>query len=66
MADADRAGERLDLQPRFNQRVTSVTQDGAGWITRTPDAEYRSRFVVIATGYARQPNMPSFQTSAPT
>jgi cation diffusion facilitator CzcD-associated flavoprotein CzcO len=50
----------LDLKPRFNQRVVSVEQDATGWITRTPDAEYRSRFVVIATGYARQPNMPDF------
>jgi indole-3-pyruvate monooxygenase len=50
----------LDLQPRFNQRVVSVEQHASGWITRTPDAEYRSRFVVIATGYARQPNRPDF------
>src|SRR5690606_15896178 len=48
----------LDLQPRFNQRVVSVEQDASGWITRTPDAAYRSRVVVIATGYARQPNLP--------
>jgi indole-3-pyruvate monooxygenase len=50
----------LELRPRFGQRVFSVEQDGGGWITRTPDAKYRSRFVVIATGYARQPNLPEF------
>lgn len=50
----------LDLRPRFGQRVVSVARSGDGWTTQTQDASYRSRVVVVATGYARQPNMPSF------
>jgi cation diffusion facilitator CzcD-associated flavoprotein CzcO len=52
--------DALDLQPRYEQHVFSVQQDASGWITETQDTLYRSRFVVIATGYARQPNMPNF------
>jgi indole-3-pyruvate monooxygenase len=50
----------LSLAPRFNQQVASVEQDDGGWIIRTQDAACRSRFVVVATGYARAPYMPSF------
>jgi indole-3-pyruvate monooxygenase len=50
----------LELNPRFGQKVVSVEQGDSGWITRTEDVTYRSRFVVIATGYARQPQTPTF------
>ena len=46
------------LTPRFGQRVVSVRRDGAGWLTRSEDTSYRSRNVVIATGYTRVPNRP--------
>lgn len=51
---------KQELAPRFGQQVIAVEQKGNGWITRTPNAEYKSRFVVVATGYARQPNLPTF------
>ena len=46
------------LAPRFSQRVVSVRRGGDGWLTRSEDTAYRSRNVVIATGYARVPNRP--------
>jgi indole-3-pyruvate monooxygenase len=52
--------QKLELNPRFGQQVVSVEQADGGWITRTQDAAFQSRFVVIATGYARTPQMPSF------
>jgi indole-3-pyruvate monooxygenase len=52
--------QTLGLAPRVGQKVVSVEQKNSGWITQTQDTTYRSRFVVIATGYARQPQMPTF------
>lgn len=56
--DAYRA--HFSLAPRFGQRVTSVKRDGDGWLTRSEDTAYRSRSVVIATGYTRVPHRPSW------
>lgn len=52
--------EQLQLAPRFGQTVTSIEPIDGGWLTRTQDTSYRSRCVVVATGHARQPRMPSF------
>ena len=49
----------LDLVPCFNQHVVSVQQEAAGWITHTQDGSYRSRCVVLATGHARHPHVPT-------
>jgi len=48
------------LEPVFGQKVLSIVQDGDadGWLTETDTQHYRSRHVVIATGYSRQPNLP--------
>lgn len=46
------------LEPRFGQQVQRVTRDENGWITETQDCIYRSRNVVIATGYTRKPYLP--------
>jgi len=51
---------RLGLAPRFGERVESVRRDGDGWLTRSHGAEYRSRHVVVATGYTRAPHRPSW------
>src|SRR5262249_18205927 len=48
------------LAPRFGERVVSVRRDGAGWVTRSDKGEWRSRNVVVATGYTRAPFRPSW------
>lgn len=50
--------QEFGLAPRFGQRVVSVRRGGDGWLTRSEDTSYRSRNVVIATGYTRVPNRP--------
>jgi cation diffusion facilitator CzcD-associated flavoprotein CzcO len=52
--------QKMGLQPRFGQRVVSVRREGDEWVTRTGSATFRSRNVVFATGYTRQPNRPSW------
>jgi indole-3-pyruvate monooxygenase len=46
------------LAPRFGERVVGVRRDGEAWVTSSESATYRSRNVVVATGYARTPNRP--------
>ncbi|MEZ4669783.1 MAG: NAD(P)/FAD-dependent oxidoreductase [Anaerolineae bacterium] len=53
--------QHFGLEPRFMQTVTSVEQAGSSWVTNTQDATYHSKQVVVATGYARQPFMPTFE-----
>jgi cation diffusion facilitator CzcD-associated flavoprotein CzcO len=48
------------LAPRFGERVSSVRRDGDGWLTRGAGAAYRSRNVVVATGYTRTPHRPGW------
>jgi cation diffusion facilitator CzcD-associated flavoprotein CzcO len=49
---------QLDL--RMGQEVTSVRHESDGWRTTTDRATYRSRFVVVATGYTLVPVVPSW------
>lgn len=49
---------RFALDIRFGQRVASVRREGAGWVVRAQDSEYRAASLVIATGYTRQPYQP--------
>ncbi|HKA87374.1 MAG TPA: NAD(P)/FAD-dependent oxidoreductase, partial [Haliangiales bacterium] len=51
---------RFGLAPRFGERVVSVCRDGDGWLTRSEGAAYRSRHVVVATGYTRAPHRPTW------
>jgi indole-3-pyruvate monooxygenase len=51
---------RLGLAPRFGQRVVTLQREDDRWVTRTPDACYRSARVVIATGLARVPRKPGW------
>lgn len=48
------------LEPRFGARVRAIRRDADGWQTRTDDVVYRSRHVVVATGYTRTPNRPTW------
>jgi indole-3-pyruvate monooxygenase len=50
---------RFDVAPRFGQDVVEIRQAG-GWQVRTKDAEYCAENLVIAAGYNRQPNIPSW------
>lgn len=52
------------LEPRFGQRVVSTAVVEGDWQTRTPNACYRSRHVVVATGYAREPHVPAWPGQA--
>jgi cation diffusion facilitator CzcD-associated flavoprotein CzcO len=51
---------RFGIAPRFGQRVVSVKQENGDWITRSESAAWRSRHVVIATGYTRVPHRPAW------
>lgn len=50
----------FQLAPRFNQTVTSVQRVGDVWETQTADGCYRSRVVVLATGFNRVPYSPTW------
>lgn len=48
------------LEPRYSQPVSLVQRDSVGWVVRTPEREWTSHSVVIATGAARQPVRPTW------
>ena len=51
--------QRFDLQPRFHHEVVAVRRDGDSWLTTTANgAVFRSRHVVVGTGYNRVPYRP--------
>jgi cation diffusion facilitator CzcD-associated flavoprotein CzcO len=50
----------FQLAPRFGERVSSVKRDNEAWVTHASGGEWRSRHVVIATGYTRVPHRPSW------
>jgi cation diffusion facilitator CzcD-associated flavoprotein CzcO len=50
----------LGLTPRFGERVSAIRREGKGWIVRTSSQEWRARNVVVATGYTRVPNRPTW------
>jgi cation diffusion facilitator CzcD-associated flavoprotein CzcO len=51
---------QFGLAPRYGQRVISVRREGESWLTRSEDTAYRSRHVVVATGYTRVPHRPAW------
>jgi indole-3-pyruvate monooxygenase len=51
---------RSSLQPRFGQEVTAIRQRAGQWHIETNDDLYVSNQVVIATGYNRVPNIPTW------
>jgi indole-3-pyruvate monooxygenase len=48
------------IEPRYGCPVSSLTQEGGGWLAVAGGKELRARKVVVATGYTRRPVRPSF------
>jgi putative flavoprotein involved in K+ transport len=57
--------ERFELPVRYGSRVTSVERNGAGYLVRTGETEYKASNVVIATGLHQQPKVPTFSADLP-
>ena len=56
-----RYAQHFDLAPRLGEEVCSVRRADAEWITTTEKGDvYRSRNVVVATGYNTVPYIPSW------
>lgn len=51
---------RFAIEPRLNEEVAFLRPDGGAWETTTTARRYRSRRVVICTGYNRRPVIPSW------
>jgi cation diffusion facilitator CzcD-associated flavoprotein CzcO len=56
----DRYATHFGLSPRFGQEVRSARREGGRWIVRTENAELRASALVVATGYNRVPEVPSW------
>ncbi len=54
----DAYAAHFGLEPRFGEEVETVRRHGEGWETVTSRGRYRSRRVVVATGFANEPNEP--------
>ena len=52
--------ERFRLPVRYNTRVTSVEQDGAGYVVKTDHGTLSAKNVVVATGLFQRPKIPAF------
>ncbi len=52
------------LAPRYNQRVVSIARTEGSWETQTEDTTYHSEHVVVATGYAHVPVVPTWPGQA--
>lgn len=50
----------FDIRPAFEESVTRITPDGAGWVVTTPKRTFPVRHAVIATGYTRLPLEPTW------
>lgn len=50
--------QKMNLSPLFGHTVQNIRRDGEGWLTTTNAGVFRSKCVVLATGYNRVPNMP--------
>jgi putative flavoprotein involved in K+ transport len=48
------------INVRFGTQALSVSAHGTAWLVRTADAELSARFVVVATGHDRFPDMPEW------
>jgi putative flavoprotein involved in K+ transport len=57
--------ERFSLPIQYDVRVSSVEQNGAGYLVHTGEATVEASNVVIATGLFQQPNVPPFSANLP-
>jgi cation diffusion facilitator CzcD-associated flavoprotein CzcO len=60
IAYLERYANHFGLIPRFEEEVASVTACDKGWITTTKDRVYRSKQVIVATGYNAIPHVPTW------
>lgn len=50
----------FNLEPRVGVQALAIRKEGEHWQTETTSGTYRSRHVVIATGYTRKPYRPAW------
>ena len=48
------------LEPHFNQRLVRAEHMDNRWIAHTDDQRYTANALVLATGYTRRPNLPTW------
>ena len=48
------------LEPHFNQRLVRAEHMDNRWIAHTDDQRYTANALVLATGYTRRPNVPTW------
>jgi indole-3-pyruvate monooxygenase len=56
----DSYARHFAIHPRFQQEVITARPVAGGWEIRTADTIFRSRYLVVATGYNGIPNIPDF------
>lgn len=54
----ERYAQHFQLTPRFQEQVGNVRSEGGEWITTTTAGIYRSRNVIVASGFNAVPHMP--------
>ncbi|MBK8195504.1 MAG: NAD(P)/FAD-dependent oxidoreductase [Lewinellaceae bacterium] len=51
---------KMNISPLFGQNVSKIRRENGGWITETDSGVFQSAQVVVATGYNRVPNFPTW------
>ncbi len=51
---------RFELEPRFGQNVVAARREDGAWRVETADEAYRSRHLVVATGYTGEAIVPTW------
>lgn len=54
-----RYADEFQIKPLFNERVISIKQEGQSYTVFTPNNVFKSANIIIASGYARKPILPS-------
>jgi cation diffusion facilitator CzcD-associated flavoprotein CzcO len=54
----ERYANHFQLTPRLQERVDNVRSEGGAWVTTTSARIYRSRNVIVASGFNSVPHMP--------
>ena len=57
----DDYSKELNISPVFNTEVLSVKKEGSGWITETSNGDYKSNFVIVATGLNNKSTVPEWK-----
>jgi indole-3-pyruvate monooxygenase len=58
IAYLEQYAQHFGIAPRFDQRVQSVRYRDQTWVTTTPSCVYRSKHVIVTTGYNAVPQLP--------